>query len=118
MATTSPEPKKVRPKKAEPSAPKFEIVDEGSNPVADSWSHFRQLLAPLLEASRNVLEDVYSSLAQAALERKEEFEDQRAERKAKQRRAARKLAPRKTTASPRLLEAGTLAKTTAAKSHS
>jgi len=118
MATTSPKSRKVRAKKAEPAAPKFEIVDEESNPVADSWSRFRQLLAPLLEASRNVLGDVYSSLAQAALERKEELEDQRAERKAEQRRSARKLAPRRTDSSPRLLEVGTLAKTAATKSHS
>ncbi len=118
MATPSFKPRKVRAKKAEPTAPRFEIVEEAPNPVAESWSSFRELLEPLLETGRNVLGDVYSSIAQAVLEKKEELEDRRAERKAEQRRVARKLSSRKKTASPRLLEAGSLSKTAAAKSRS
>jgi hypothetical protein len=118
MATPSPKPRKARAKKAEPSAPKFEIVEELPNPVAESWASFRQLLDPLLEASRNVLGDVYSSIAQAVLEQKEELEDRRAERKAEQRRVSRKLSPRRKAARPRLLEAGTLSKTASTKSPS
>jgi len=88
MAKPSRKPSKVRVKTEETSAPKFEIVEEELNPVAESWSSFRKLLDPLLETSRNVLGDVYSSIAQAVLEHKEELEDRRAERKAEQRRVA------------------------------
>jgi hypothetical protein len=108
MAKTSP-----KSKKQAASAPKFEIVDEEPNSVAQSWSSFRQLLDPLLETSRNVLGDVYSSLAQVVLEQKEELEDRRAERKAAQRRVARKLRPKRASSSPHLLEAGTLHKSVA-----
>jgi len=118
MATLSPKPRKARAKKAGPSAPKFEIVEEEPNPVAESWSSFRQLLAPLLETSRNVLGDVYSSIAQAVLEQKEELEDRRAERKAEQWRVSRKLSPRRKAATPHLLEAGSLSKTASTKAPS
>jgi hypothetical protein len=118
MATPSPKLKKFPAKRTVSSAPRFEIVEEEPNAVAESWSSFRQLLEPLLDASRNVLGDVYSSLAQAVLEKKEELEDRRAERMAEQRRVARKLRSRRKAASPRLLEAGSLSRTAETKSPS
>jgi hypothetical protein len=113
----SPQPKKVRAKKAKAAAPRFEIVEEETNPVIESWSRFRQLLDPLVEVGRDVLGSVYSSVAKAVLEQKEELEDRRAARQAEGRRATRKPGARR-TASSALLEAGTLSPSSSAKSSS
>jgi hypothetical protein len=118
MTHSSSKQKKGNAKLEKVSTPRFEIVEEELSPVMESWSSLRKLLDPLLEASRNVLGDIYSSIAQAVLEQKEELEDRRAERKAEQRRVARKLTPRRTTSPPHLLEAGTLSKSAAKKSRS
>ena len=116
MAKPSTKRKKGKLESERVSAPQFEIVEDELNPVLESWSSFRKLLEPVLEASRNVLGDIYSSVAQAVLEQKEELEDRRAERKAEQRRVSRKLTPKRTAASPHLLEAGSLSKTASRKS--
>ena len=118
MATRSLKSNKAHVEKPEPSTPQFEIVEEEPNPLTESWSTFRQLLNPLLEASRSMVEYVYSSIAQTVLEQKEEMEDRRAERKAERRRAARKLGSRRTPSSPHFLEAGSLSKTAGTKSGS
>ncbi|MFZ0496330.1 MAG: hypothetical protein WBD65_11205 [Methylocella sp.] len=81
--------KRTRSKNDQPPDLKFEIIYENSNLEADLWSKLRRNLGPLIAAASNALGEIYSSVAQVALERKEECEDRRAERKARQRIASR-----------------------------
>jgi hypothetical protein len=81
--------KRTRSKKDQPPVLKFEIIHENSNQEAGLWSKLRRNLGPLVAAARNALGEIYSSVAQVALEQKEEFEDRHAERKARQRIASR-----------------------------
>jgi hypothetical protein len=80
---------KERTKSAQWPGWKFEIVQESSDSVESLWSRLDRSLRPMIEAAHNVLGDVYATTAKAVLERKEAFEDLRAEQKARQRTAPR-----------------------------
>jgi hypothetical protein len=53
------------------------------------WSTLSNKFEPLVNLGRDALGDVYSSIAQVVMERKEQIEDRRAELKARQNAAAR-----------------------------
>jgi hypothetical protein len=80
--------KRRRTKAQQPLIWKFEIIHENSDLTVSPWPNLRRNLRSLVEAGRNVVGDIYVSIARVVLERKEEFEDRRAERKARQRIAA------------------------------
>jgi hypothetical protein len=97
-----------RPKTEQPPVWKFEIIYEDSAPEASIWSNLRRNLAPFLEAAHDALGAIYAAGAKGVLERKEAFEDRRAERKARQRgNAVRAAKPAITTSEIRLSEVGT-----------
>lgn len=73
--------KRTRSKADQPPVWRFEIIDESSG--ATPWSELGQSLSPFVEAARDALGDLYVSIAKVVLEWKEDFEDQRAERKAR-----------------------------------
>jgi hypothetical protein len=103
MARNTPTPiKDTSPGTEEAPAWKFEIVDENFDPEANPWSGLQRAFAPLLEAGRTAIEDVYASLAQIVLEKKEEFEDWRAERRARELAAARAARATKPTSKAHL----------------
>lgn len=98
--------KRARPKAAQPPVWKFEIIFEDSNPHESFWSRLRRNLAPLLEAAREALDATYAAGARRVLERKEELEDRRAERKARRRVAVRSAKPANSVPEIRLVGAG------------
>lgn len=81
--------KKGRSKSEQWPVWKFEIVDETSDPGESVWSRLNRTLRPLIEAAYDVLGDMYATTAKAVLQRKEAFEDHRAEQKERQRIADR-----------------------------
>jgi hypothetical protein len=97
-----------RPKTEQQPAWKFEIIYEESDPEENLRSNLRRNLAPFLEAAHDALGAIYAAGAKRVLERKEEFEDRRAERKARQRGNAVRPAKLAIPASEiRLSEVGT-----------
>lgn len=72
-----------------PRALKFDTVLKKSSPAAAPWTKLRRDLGRVLDAGRNVVGDLYASAAKVVFERVEEFEDRHAERKDRQRIAAR-----------------------------
>jgi len=100
--------KGTRPKPEQSPVWKFEIIYEDSDLEASLWTKLRQNLAPFLEAAHNAIGAIYVAGAKEVLERKEAFEDRRAERKARQRgNAVRSAKPAVSTREIRLSEVGT-----------
>jgi hypothetical protein len=83
--------KRTRSKKTPSPVWKFEIVDEGSDSGATSWAELGQTLGPIVDAASNALGEIYVLIAKVALEWKEQFDDERAESKARQRIGASKF---------------------------
>ena len=81
--------KKTFPTDEESSVWKFEIIDEDSDLEAYPWSGLSRAFEPLLDAGRKAVEDWYASVARIVLEKTEELEDWRAERRARELAAAR-----------------------------
>jgi hypothetical protein len=67
-------------------APAFtsEIVARMGRQINDRWPNLGQQLVSLLRVSREKIDDLYSSAAQAMSEHKEAFDDRRAARKAQE----------------------------------
>jgi hypothetical protein len=99
--------KKRRSKSKQWPVWKFEIVQESSDPTESLWSKLSRTLRPLIDAAHDALGDIYATSAKAVLQRKEAFEDHRAEQKARQRIAARKAEGTNYADEIRLAEAGT-----------
>jgi hypothetical protein len=72
----------------------LEIIDDGSSAETSLWTGLGSAFGPLLETGRNAVEAIYASVAQVVLERKEELEDWRAERRANHLKAIRVKAVR------------------------
>jgi Sec-independent protein translocase protein TatA len=68
--------------------------------INDRWPNLGRQLASLIGVSREKIDDIYSSAAQAISEQKEAFEDRLAEKKAQARDATRKPQQRDTLARP------------------
>jgi hypothetical protein len=81
--------KRTRSKEDQTAVRSFEIIYEDSEQEAMLGAKLRRNLGPLVAAGRHVLGELYNSVAQAVLERTEDFEDRHAERKARQRAASR-----------------------------
>lgn len=107
-----------RPSPVQPQSSNSPVLTNEKNHVSDrrtgSLSQLRRNLGPVVEMGRDVLGNIYASIARVVLERAEAFEDQRAERKARQRIAARTAGrPRPARETP-LASAGTGLKTRSA----
>jgi hypothetical protein len=76
--------KKRRGAKKTGKAPAFrsKIVDRIGRQINDRWPNLGRRFASLLRVSREKIDDLYSSAAQALSEHKEAFDDGRAARKA------------------------------------
>lgn len=98
--------KRPRPKAERPPVWKFEIIYEDSNQNESFWSRLRRNLAPLLEATREALDATYAAGARRVLERKEELEDRRAERKVRRRVAVRSATSANSAPEIHLVEVG------------
>jgi hypothetical protein len=98
--------KGTRSKTEQPPVWKFEIIHETSELGPSLWSELGQNLGPFFEAGRNALGNIYASVAQLLLERKEEFEDWRAERKVRQTIAVRSARNTHSAAETHLVEVG------------
>ena len=81
--------KSVRKKRRDPPVFKSEIVARIGRQMSDRWPNLGRQLASLLRVSREKIDDLYSSAAQAISEHKEAFEDRLAEKKEQAREAAR-----------------------------
>jgi hypothetical protein len=81
--------KRTRSKPEQPLAWKFEIIDEDSVREPSPWADLRRNLGALVEKGRDALGDMYVAVAQAVVERKENLDDRRAERKALRQIAAK-----------------------------
>ena len=83
--------KKKSARKKEGKLPVFEpkFVADLRRQLDDRLPNLRRQVASLMRASREKLDDVYSSAAQVIIEHKEAFEDRLAERKARARAAMR-----------------------------
>jgi Sec-independent protein translocase protein TatA len=87
----------MRKKRRNPPVLKSEIVTRIGRQINDRWPNLGQQLASLLRGSREKIDDLYSSAAQAISEHKEAFEDRLAEKKEQARHAARNAQQKKTT---------------------
>jgi hypothetical protein len=74
--------KRVARKTAKSSALTSEIVAKIGRQINGRWPNLGGQLASLLRVSREKIDDLYSSVAQAVSEQKEAFDDRRAARKA------------------------------------
>jgi hypothetical protein len=100
--------KRTHPRTEQPPVWKFEIIHEDPDLEASLWTKLRENLAPFLDAAHNALGAIYAAGAKRVLERKEAFEDLRAERKARQRgNAVRSAKPAISAREIRLSEVGT-----------
>jgi hypothetical protein len=77
--------KGIAKKAVKPSAFTSEIVAKIGRQINDRWPNLGGQLVSLLRASREKIDDLYSSAAQAMSEQKEAFDDRRAARKAQER---------------------------------
>jgi hypothetical protein len=77
--------KRVAKKTVKASALTSEIVARIGRQINDRWPNLGRQLGSLLRVSREKIEDLYSSAAQAMSEHKEAFDDRRAARKAQER---------------------------------
>jgi hypothetical protein len=80
---------KSRSKAVKQPAWKFEVIHEEPSPLVGAWSKLRENLDVLVTAGSGILGEAYVSVARVVLERTEQLEDLRAERKARHRIAAR-----------------------------
>jgi hypothetical protein len=71
---------------------KFEIIDDRPDPDASRWAQLGRNLGPIAETASNALGVLYVSIAKVVLEWKEQFDDERAERKASERSLPRSSA--------------------------
>ena len=87
--------KKKRVAKQTGKAPvvRLEMVARIGRQINDRWPNLGRQLATLLRVSREKIDDLYSSAAQAMSEQKEAFDDRRAARKAQERVAIRTVPP-------------------------
>jgi hypothetical protein len=97
--------KKERRKSEQRPVWKFEIIEESSDLVGTLWSRLDRTLQPFIEAAHEVLGDIYATIAKGVLQKKEAFDDLRAERKARQRTLPRKA--RSSSAAHEIRLAGT-----------
>jgi hypothetical protein len=79
----------VRKKRSNPPVFKSEIVARIGRQISNRWPNLGRQLASLLRGSREKIDDLYSSAAQAISEHKEAFEDRLAEKKEQARQAVR-----------------------------
>jgi hypothetical protein len=70
-------------KKPKSSVLNGEIISQVRRQIDDRWPNLGRRLVSLIQISREKLDDIYSSAAEAINEHKEAFEDRRAERKAR-----------------------------------
>jgi hypothetical protein len=77
--------KRVARKTGKEPALTSEIVTKIGRQINDRWPNLGRQVASLLRVSREKIEDLYSSAAQALSEQKEAFDDRRAARKAQDR---------------------------------
>jgi hypothetical protein len=84
-------PQKKSPRKKEANSPIFNSETGAGfrGLMSDHWPNLARQLASFMRASREKIDDVYSSAAQVIHEHKEAFEDRLAERKANARAATR-----------------------------
>src|ERR1700691_2369041 len=99
--------KKGRSKSEQWPVWKFEIVPENSDPAESLWSILSRTLRPFIDAAHDALDDIYATTAKAVLQRKEAFEELRAEQKARQRTAARDVKGTNSADERRLTKTGT-----------
>jgi hypothetical protein len=92
--------KSVRKKRSDPPVFKSETVARIERQINDRWPNLGRRLASLIRVSREKIDDLYSSAAQAISEHKEAFEDRLAEKKAQAREASRRAQQRPTPARP------------------
>jgi hypothetical protein len=101
----------VGKKKGDSPIFKSEVVTRIGRQINKRWPNLGRQLASLIRVSREKVDDLYTSAARAISERKESFEDRRAERRT-QARVGTKATPPVTSAHPvrRAVRDGTVKK--------
>lgn len=92
--------KSVQKKRSSSPVIKLEIVADIGRQINDRGPNLGRQLASLIRVSREKIDDLYSSAAQAISEQKEAFEDRLAEKKAQARDASRRVQQLHTPARP------------------
>jgi hypothetical protein len=90
--------KRVRKKRRNSPVFKLEIVAKIGRQINDRWPNLGRQLASLIRVSREKVDDLYSSAAQAISEQKEAFEDCLAAKKVRARDANRRAQDQHTPA--------------------
>jgi Sec-independent protein translocase protein TatA len=92
--------KGVRRKKAGTPLSGLEILRQLGHQIDDRWPNLGPRIASIVRASREKLDDIYSSAGRAIAEHKEAFEDRLAERKAAAEASIQKSAQQDSAARP------------------